>query len=70
MLDLEVLFDPLEKEFHMPPHLVEFADVHGRAGHVVCQEAEAFPGFRIHIGHATQQIGVEIVCTTPHNTPR
>ena len=47
MLDAEVLFDPLEKQFDLPTLFVKRGDGFRREHEIVCQKHEALAGFRI-----------------------
>jgi len=56
VLDAEVTFDPAEKEFYLPAHLVKLRDDLGRDLQVVSQEDEILSGLRVVEAHLTQQL--------------
>src|SRR5450759_6031919 len=53
-----VLFDPLKKQFHLPPRLVDQGDSKCRQGEVVGQKLESLPRFHVEIAHSSQLVWV------------
>jgi hypothetical protein len=49
-LDSQVLLDPLEKQLHLPPRLVDGGDSKGRKCEVVSEKDKSLVGFQIKIG--------------------
>ena len=58
-LDPQVLLDPLEEEFDLPPALVELGDLERREREVVRQEHEPPLRVEIDVGDAPQGRGVQ-----------
>lgn len=56
--DFEVLFDPFEKEFHMPAGLVDFGDGDGGQLEVVGEELVGVAGLGIEVADQAQGFGV------------
>ena len=59
-LDPQMLFDPFEEEFHLPPRLVDPGD--GKCGQdeVVGKECESLVRFQINLADATQRIRIDL----------
>ena len=57
-LDLQVLLDPLEKEFDLPAAAVEFGYLQGRQVQAVGQKDIFLDGFRVSVVDPAQQFGV------------
>src|SRR5437016_9703517 len=53
-----MLFDPFEKQFYLPPRLVDLGDGNCRKRKVVGEKLEPLSGFEIEIAHAPQRIRV------------
>ena len=56
--DVEMLFDPFEKKFHLPSAVIQLRDRQGGKREVVRQKDEASIEFRIDVRDAAQGIGV------------
>ncbi len=57
-LDAQILFDPLEEEFHLPALFVEFGYGSGGQQKVVGQKHQGFVGLGVVISHATDFVGI------------
>lgn len=57
-LDTEMLFEPLEKQFHLPSAFVKLCHGEGRDVKIVGQEGESFPRGGIDILYDAQFVGV------------
>ena len=57
-LDSKVLFDPLEKEFHLPAALVQLGNGQRFEHKIVGQKYESFGRFDIEIADPTKRIGI------------
>jgi len=53
-----MLFDPFEKQLHLPTRLVERADCRGRQGEIVGHKYQRFSGLGILESNAAQMFGI------------
>src|SRR4030042_2085470 len=58
-LDPQVLFDPLEEEFHFPAAVVELGNREGGQGKMVREKEEVRVIFGVEEADATQWVGIE-----------
>ena len=58
LLDSEVLLEPLEEQFYLPPVLVKFCDQHGRQPEGVGQEHELSSLLLVPVPDQPQSFGV------------
>ena len=68
-LDPQVLLDPFEEQFDVPPALVDGRNSQGRQFEVVGQEGQRFAGFGIDVADMAQLLGIECFafCRTQTN---
>jgi len=62
--DAQMLLDPFEEQFDLPPVPIQLSDGQRRHGEVVGQEDEGFAGLGIAIADASQRVGI-IVLSLP-----
>lgn len=53
-LDAQVLFDPFEEKFHLPPALVQLRNCQSREAEIVGQEYEPVAGLRVEVTDTPQ----------------
>lgn len=59
-LDPQVLFDPLEKHFDLPPRLVQRSDGRGWQDTIVGEKDESFVELLVVIANSTQWLGITL----------
>ena len=59
-LNVKILFDPFEKEFHAPTALLKLRNGQGRKGTVVGEEDKAFFGIRIQVTDAPKRFRIRL----------
>ena len=64
-LDVEVLLDPLEKQFHLPAAAIQLRDSQWRQREVVGQEHEGFVGFGVVILYTADFVGIILGLINP-----
>ena len=60
-LDMEILLDPLEEQFHLPPAFVKQGNAHGRQGKVVRQVDEEPLRLGVEIADTTQPVWISLL---------